>query len=167
MEQLTVLSSLEKRVISAIQEDLPIVREPYKCIAAKLGISETVLLNTMKSLCERGVIRRFGATLRHQKTGFQANAMTAWNVPDDKVDDVGKTMSQSPQISHCYVRPRVSGWPYNLYTMIHAKDLKSCKNIAREISRQTGVKDYTQLFSKKELKKTSMRYFTPDTPDSE
>ena len=51
-------------------------------------------------------------------------------------------------------------WPYNLYTMIHANDEDTCRETARQMSRKAGVKNYKLLFSQKELKKTSMKYFT-------
>jgi hypothetical protein len=44
--------------------------------------------------------------------------------------------------------------------MIHAGDRETCQAIAEELSRQTGISDYILLFSQRELKKTSMRYFT-------
>ena len=72
-----MLTDLEKKIVKAIQGDLPILPRPYRGIAEDLGISEDLLLETLKSLCDRGVIRRFGATLRHQKSGFTANAMVA------------------------------------------------------------------------------------------
>jgi DNA-binding Lrp family transcriptional regulator len=68
-------------------------------------------------------------------------------------------MAGVPQVSHCYERPLSTEWHYNLYTMLHAKSRESCRKIAQEISRKTGIKDYRLLYSTKEFKKTSMRYF--------
>ena len=61
-----ILTDLEKQVIALIQEDMPIVERPYLQMADQLGISESHLLKILHSLVERGIIRRFGATLRHQ-----------------------------------------------------------------------------------------------------
>ena len=72
-----LLTDLEKKVIASIQGDIPIVSRPYQALAAEIGIEEETLIETLRNLTDRGVIRRFGATLRHQKSGFQANAMTA------------------------------------------------------------------------------------------
>ncbi len=66
------------------------------------------------------------------------------------------------QISHCYRRNPTPDWPYNLYTMIHGKDEESCRVIAGQIAEKTSVTSYTILFSRKELKKTSMVYFPPN-----
>ena len=154
-----MLSELEKRVIASIQDDLPVTERPYLAIARQLGIDEARLLDVLKDLCARGVIRRFGATLRHQKSGFSANAMGAWKVPEEQIAEVGTAMAASPHVSHCYRRDPSGHWPYNLYTMIHAADRRTCSAIAAELSRQTGIDEYRLLFSRRELKKTSMHYF--------
>jgi DNA-binding Lrp family transcriptional regulator len=160
-----MLTELEKRIIASIQEDMAVTERPYLKIAQDLGISETELLDSLKALCERGVIRRFGATLRHQRTGFKANAMVAWKVDEDRIDDVGQKMASFQQVSHCYRRNPTESWPYNLYTMVHANDELACREIARKMSQAASVKDYSLLFSREELKKTSMVYFPSDEDD--
>ena len=160
-----MLTDLEKRIIASIQEDMAITARPYLKISEKLGISEETLLETLRKLSERGIIRRFGATLRHQKTGFTANAMAAWQVDEDRIEAVGNKMASFKQVSHCYRRNPTERWPYNLYTMIHANDKESCRRVARQMSQATGVENYALLFSRKELKKTSMVYFPSDEDD--
>lgn len=157
-----ILTELEKKVIASIQGDIPVTERPYLDIAESLGITEDMLLETLQNLCKRGIIRRFGATLRHQKSGFEANAMVAWQVNEEDIDSVGKTMASFRQISHCYRRNPSEEWPYNLYTMIHARDEESCREIARQLSAETAIDTYAILFSRRELKKTSMQYFTDE-----
>ena len=154
-----MLSELEKKIIALIQDDIAITERPYLEISEKLEISEEKLLEKLKDLYSRGVIRRFGATLRHQKSGFEANAMVAWKVDEDHIDEVGKKMASFKAVTHCYRRNPTNDWPYNLYTMIHAKNEKSCWEIARKLAQKASVDTYTLLFSRKELKKTSMKYF--------
>ncbi|WP_155313893.1 Lrp/AsnC family transcriptional regulator [Desulfosarcina ovata] len=156
-----MLSDLEKRVISAIQGDIPIVSRPYQALAEAIGIPEATFIAVLQGLTDRGVIRRFGATLRHQKSGYQANAMTAWQVPEDRIEAVGKIMASFRAVSHCYRRDPAEDWPYNLYTMIHGKSEDDCRATAREIADKSGVDTYQLLFSRRELKKISMTYF-PD-----
>jgi DNA-binding Lrp family transcriptional regulator len=154
-----MLTELDKEIIASIQGEIAITKRPYLEIAEKLGIGEELLLERMKDLCDRGVIRRFGATIRHQQSGFDANAMVAWVVDEDRIDAVGEKMASFKAVSHCYRRNPTGDWPYNLYTMIHAKDEASCREIAEKLSTETSVKTYTLLFSRRELKKTSMKYF--------
>jgi len=154
-----MLTDLEKKVITSIQGDIPIVSRPYLMLAEAIGIPEKTFIEVLESLTERGVIRRFGATLRHQKSGYQANAMTAWQVAEDRIEAVGEIMASFRAVSHCYRRDPADGWPYNLYTMIHGKDEAECRATAREMSEKTGEKTYKLLFSRRELKKVSMAYF--------
>jgi len=161
-----MLSALEKKIIAAIQGDLPVTARPFAAIAERLDLTEQQLLDGLEDLVQRGVIRRFGATLRHQQSGYEANAMTAWKVEAHHIDAVGRQMAASPHVSHCYSRLTTPQWPYTLYTMIHARSEAQCRAIAAELSRRTGVSDYALLFSRKELKKTSMAYFAGENPSA-
>ena len=162
-----MLNDLEKKVVAAIQGDMPISERPYRDIADRIGSDEQTVLAVLRDLNQRGLIRRFGATLRHQKSGFTANAMVAWRVDESRVDEVGEKMAQNPAVSHCYRRNCHEKWPYNLYTMIHANDKETCRHLARQLSEKTGVADYKLLFSTRELKKTSMVYFEDELDTEE
>jgi DNA-binding Lrp family transcriptional regulator len=69
------LTALEKKIIHELQQDLPVTSRPFVEVAEKVGISETQLLEKIREFVANGTIRRFGATLRHQRSGFEANAM--------------------------------------------------------------------------------------------
>ncbi|MFO7750336.1 MAG: Lrp/AsnC family transcriptional regulator [Desulfobacteraceae bacterium] len=154
-----MLTQLEKKVISALQGDIPVTRTPFMELAKTIGVSEETFLEVARKLDQKGIIRRFGATLKHQKSGYTANAMVAWQVDENRAREVGETMASFDEVTHCYRRDPAQGWPYNLYTMVHASDEKTCRAIAEKISRAVSVEGYTLLFSRKELKKTSMKYF--------
>ncbi|WP_457552127.1 siroheme decarboxylase subunit beta [Desulfobacula sp.] len=154
-----MLTDLEKKIIALLQTDIPVVKRPFLEMAKQIGITEDQFLEVLRNLNERGMIRRFGATLKHQKSGFKANAMVAWKVDEDRVEKTGEIMATFQEITHCYRRNPAPGWKYNLYTMVHASDEDECYAIAKKISQAVGEKDYELLFSRQELKKTSMTYF--------
>lgn len=154
-----MITDLEKKVIALLQTDIPVVQLPFRQMAEKIGITEDQFLEVLTRLNQRGIIRRFGATLKHQKSGFKANAMVAWNVDETKVEQVGTAMAEFDEITHCYRRNPAPGWPYNLYTMVHAGTEPECLALVEKIAATVGENDYTLLFSRKELKKTSMKYF--------
>ena len=160
-----MLTDLEKKVIASVQEDIAVAARPYRELAERVGIPEETYLATLRNLCRRGVIRRFGATIRHQRTGFTANAMVAWKVDETRVEEVGKKLASFRQVSHCYRRNPAPRWPYNLYTMIHAGSEDLCRTAAQKMARAAGVDSYVLLFSRRELKKTSMVYFPSDDND--
>lgn len=156
---MAMVDELDKKIISLLQGDLPLDPKPFAILAESIGITEDELIEKVRSMKENGIIRRFGATLRHQEAGFSSNAMGAWLVPHDRIEEVGKVMASFREVTHCYHRRPQKDWKYNLYTMIHGDTRDECYRIARRISQDTGIDDYVLLFSEKEFKKTSMEYF--------
>lgn len=154
-----MLSDLDKAIIREIQEDLPLIPQPYLEIAGRLGISEEQLLQRIEYLQEKGYIRRFGAALRHREMGLKANPMIIMRVPEERIEEVGNKLASLDRVTHCYQRPMLPHLPYNLFVMIHAETKEECFDLAEEMAKMVGIKDYDMLFSEKELKKTSMRYF--------
>jgi DNA-binding Lrp family transcriptional regulator len=159
------LSDFEKKVILALQRDLDITSRPFLELAQQLEASEEEFLAAVQSLVAKGYIRRFGATLRHQLSGYGANALVTWAVPPDDVSKVGQLLSQHQEVTHCYHRQPAPGWPYNLYSMLHGKDPRDIEALAASLAQEVGIRDYEILFSDTELKKTTMRYFREESSD--
>jgi len=149
----------DKRIIHLLQGDLPLTDRPFAVLAERIGIREEELLDRIKSLKEQGILRRFGASIKHQGVGFRDNAMVAWHVPEDEIANVGPLMGSFKEVSHCYQRKTQGEWKYNLFTMIHGNSKKACREIAGRIAEKTGVEDYILLFTLEEFKKTSPEYF--------
>lgn len=152
-------SETEKLILRRVQGDLPDSQAPFADIAAEIGVGEEQVITLLSELKESGAIRRFGATLRHQKAGYGKNAMVAWKVPEDRVEEVGRAMAAREEISHCYIRRTYPEWRFNLYTMIHGRDEGDVDKVVERLSRELDLKDYDKLESVEELKKTSMTYF--------
>jgi siroheme decarboxylase len=144
-----------KNVLARIPSQFPLTNRPYKEMAETIGISETELIDTLKSLKASGVLRRVAAVLAHRRASYSHNAMVIWKVDEKDVERTGAVMASFPEVSHCYERDMGGYWAYNLYTMVHGKRYEDCmKNIER-MAQETGIGDYRVLFSKREFKKTS------------
>jgi DNA-binding Lrp family transcriptional regulator len=152
-------SETEERILALVGGDLPDTAQPFKTIADEVGVTEDEVIGLITDLKERKIIRRFGATLRHQKAGYGHNAMVAWRVPGDRTDEVGQIFADRPEISHCYVRRTYPEWTYNVYTMIHGERPGQTDEVVAELEQSVGIDDHCTLRSLKELKKTSMVYF--------
>ncbi|NDV19672.1 Lrp/AsnC family transcriptional regulator [Pseudodesulfovibrio sp. JC047] len=149
----------EERILALAGTDLPDTEQPFKTIAETVGVDEQDVLNLLADLKERKIIRRFGATLRHQQAGYGHNAMVAWRVPEERTDEVGAIFSARSEISHCYIRRTYPEWTYNFYTMIHGERPGHAQEVVAELEQIIGIDDNCVLRSLKELKKTSMVYF--------
>ena len=154
-----VPSARDRAFIRELQEDIEIVSQPFAGIAERLGVSQEEVLAWLQEAKTVGWLRRFAAVLYQRQAGYVANGMVVWRVPDDSIEKAAAVAASMPQVSHCYQRPTYPDWPYNLFTLIHAKSKEDCRTIAREISQATGVSDYAILFSTKEYKKERLKYF--------
>ena len=153
------ITESDKHFIRELQKDLKVIPEPFKEMAENLRITTTELFAKAKEYEKNGVMRRFAAILRHRDAGFSANGMVVWQVPDEKIDEIGYKLAAFPQVSHCYRRPVYSDWQFNLFSMIHARTLEAAERIAVEMSETVGIKDYRILFSSREFKKERVKYF--------
>ena len=153
------LGDHDKDFIRQLQKDLKIIPEPFKEMSEDLGITTSELFTKAKEYERIGVMRRYAAILRHRDAGFSANGMIVWKVPEAKIDETGFKLAAFPQVSHCYRRPVYPDWPFNLFSMVHARTTEAAEKMAIEMSRHIGVKDYTILFSSREFKKERVKYF--------
>ena len=152
------LSEKDRALVRYIQGNLPHDLRPFLTIARKLDWTEDKVLTRIKAWMDQGVIKRFGALVRHQNLGYMGNAMVAWSVPLSEVERIGREMARYPYISHCYERPPRPDWPYTIYTMCHATSRKEIESRIGKIAESTGIADYRILYTVKEWKKKSMEY---------
>ena len=153
------LTATEKAVVRALQGDFPLVPDPYQELADSIGISKDEFLATVEQLQATHKIRKMGAVLAHRHVGFKANVLVALQVPPERLDAVAASMAASPAVSHCYDRNTAPGWPYNLYTMVHGHSRAECEQIVQALADANAVQERQMLYTKKEWKKQSVRYF--------
>jgi DNA-binding Lrp family transcriptional regulator len=153
------LEAVDREIIKALSGDIPDSKRPYNDIADRLGVSEEELLRRIRSYEEHGLLRRMGAMIAHRVAGVDANGMIVWDVPEERLEEIGSKLTAAREVTHCYARRRHPEWPYNLYTMVHGRTRSTCRRIAERLSREVGVKQFRVVFSTREFKKTSPRYF--------
>ena len=152
------LSPNDRAIVNELQQDLPLIERPFDLTSARLSMDVSDLLNRCQSLMRCGIIRRFGASLRHTSLGFTANVMACWKVPPVMVETTGKKIAALREVSHCYERKTSPLWPYNLFAMIHASKKQTCQDRVDKLSQETELGEYILLFSTREFKKVRVRY---------
>jgi len=136
---------------------------PYAEIGQRIGLSEAEVIDHLKRLLQIDAIRRFGVVVRHHEIGYRANAMTVWNIPDEKVSELGDCMGRFEFVTLCYRRPRrLPDWPYNLFTMVHGKDRDEVLSNISQMAERCGLASiqYEVLFSKRRFKQRGAIYTT-------
>jgi DNA-binding Lrp family transcriptional regulator len=156
------LSERDLAVIRATQGPMEVTAQPFARAAADLGMPVTDLLEHLEGMRERRALRRVAAILFHRRAGFSANGMGVWNVPEDRILELGPRMSSYRGISHCYQRPTYPDWPYSVFTMAHGRSKEECDAILDSIAADTGIEERRTLYSSTEFKKIRLRYFTDE-----
>jgi DNA-binding Lrp family transcriptional regulator len=153
--------SRDQRLLAAIQEGLPLVSRPYAEIGQRVGMSETEVIERLGRWIEAGVIKRLGVVVRHRKLGYRANAMVVFDVPDERVGDIGQRLAAFACVTLCYRRPRRGeDWPYNLFCMIHGRDRTTVEAQVEALAAACGLAGMPRavLFSRRCFKQRGAVY---------
>lgn len=156
----SLMDGIDRQIILATQSGLPLEPQPYHAVARQVGVSPEEVMARMRHMLETGMIRRIGAVPNHYALGYKANGMTVWDVPDEKVDELGVRVGALDFVSHCYQRPRhLPEWPYNFFAMVHGHDKPEVEAQVRQITELLGDSDrgHEILYSTHILKKTGLR----------
>ncbi|MBU1689326.1 MAG: AsnC family transcriptional regulator [Gammaproteobacteria bacterium] len=154
------IDEIDRQIILATQSGLPLEPQPYHAVARLVGVSPEEVMARMRRMLETGMIRRIGAVPNHYALGYKANGMTVWDVPDEKVDELGARVGALDFVSHCYQRPRhLPEWPYNFFAMVHGHDKPEVEAQVCQIASLLGEADrgHEILYSTRILKKTGLR----------
>jgi DNA-binding Lrp family transcriptional regulator len=151
----------EKRLIEITSQGLPLVSRPYAAIAERIGSTEARVIEGIQQIMQRGDIKRFGVVVRHRKLGYRANGMVVWDIPDERVAELGNCIGQYDFVTLCYQRPRrLPDWPYNLFSMVHGHDRAAVIEQVESIVEQCGLQPfaYEILFSGRCFKQRGALY---------
>lgn len=159
----------ERKLVAALQHGLPLVSHPYAAIAQDIGSTEAEVIEHIKTMKQQGDIKRLGIVVRHRKLGYTANAMVVWDIPSERVDELGQCFGKFDFVTLSYRRPRhLPDWPYNLFCMIHGQDREDVlKNLDTMINscKVSGIK-YEVLFSSRCFKQRGAIYIHSQTNEA-
>ena len=159
----TPLSARDRAAIAALQGDTDVRADYFAALAERVGMKEWDLLSTLELWQRRGRLKRIGLLLAHRAAGYVANGMCCWRVEGDTTE-AGRTLAARDEVTHCYERPPLENFPYNLFAMVHATSPEEARaqhaDLHRVLAAELGHDPVTvMLLSTKEYKKTSMTFF--------
>ena len=154
------VDDFDREIVRTTQAGLPLCARPYHAIAEQLGLDADEVMARLRRMLAAGIIRRIGAVPNHYRLGYRANGMSVWDVPDERISELGRRVGALPFVSHCYRRPRrPPQWPYNLFAMVHARTRHEIEEQVAEIAALLGTaaSRHDVLYSTRILKKTGLR----------
>ena len=147
--------------IEALQQDLPLIDEPFVQLAGDAGTTREDLLGKAERFREAGWLRRYAAAVSHRRAGARANVLAVWDVTDAQADAAGRAFAAERAVSHCYLRPAGPDWPYRLYTMVHAADEAEATETIARMDAVAETRRHVLLPTEREYAKRRVRLFTP------
>ena len=151
----------DRALIKAVEHGLPVVGRPYAEIAKQLNTSEENVISRLQQLMDNGAIKRYGVVVRHKELGYTANGMVVWDIPDDKVEEMGICIGNYDCVTLSYRRPRrLPDWSYNLFTMVHGSSREEVTQKVEEIVEKCGLQniEHNILFSTRRFKQRGASY---------
>ncbi len=153
------LNNQQKELVKQLQEDLPLTNRPYEQIGKKIGWPEKKVIAQILNWKQGGLIRRFGASIKHHEAGFTANGMIVFEIESDRLDQAGETLAKFHEVSHCYHRRAVADWPYNIFAMTHCRTADALNAVRDKMVAQIHPCRHDMLVTTAEYKKTNVKYF--------
>lgn len=127
------LDAVDRCIVNALQEGLPICERPYEAAGRALGLSESELISRLCSLLERGVLSRFGPMYRIEQGGG-AVSLAAMAVEEQEVDGVAALLNAQPEVAHNYVRAHA----FNLWFVLATASRAELVEAAERLEQLTG-----------------------------
>jgi DNA-binding Lrp family transcriptional regulator len=131
---------IDRAILNRIQSDFPIAKSPFLSIAQNLGLSEEKVINRIKRLKKKGIIRRIGGNFAPEKLGY-VSTLCAAKVPRDKIGGFSEAVNRYPGVTHNYLRDN----PYNIWFTFIAQSMSEINENLEKISQETGVTDILNL----------------------
>ncbi len=141
------LDATDRRLLDILQTDFPLGPEPFAAIAADLAQTPTAVMERTQRLKDEGLIRRISAIFDSQRVGYQST-LAAFQVEDQRLDQVAATVSAHPGVSHNYARTHA----YNLWFTLTVPAEDDIEAIIADLARRTAVDRYLVLPSERRFK---------------
>ena len=137
----------DRKILTAIQAEFPLSRTPYRDIAARTGLGEEEVLERVRALRERRLIRRIGGVISSKKMGL-TGTLVAMKVPRERIDEVAAVVNAFSSVTHNYLRE----YEYNMWFTVTANSKQEIDDVLSQIKEQTGIVDLLDLPSTRTYK---------------
>ncbi|WP_170562280.1 Lrp/AsnC family transcriptional regulator [Ruegeria atlantica] len=129
------LDATDRKILNRMQDDLPLVSNPYSAVAEELGIPESELLNRMSCMKEDRVITRFGPFFDAAAMGG-AFCLCAMAVPPENFETVLTKVNAHAEVAHNYERTH----RLNMWFVLATETPEGIEATADAIERETGTR---------------------------
>lgn len=137
MSSAAPLDATDRRIINALQGGFPLCDEPYREVAATLGLSTEELLARLHELLDRKVLTRFGPMFQIERMGGSF-VLAAIAVPEERYEEVTRQVNAFPEVAHNYRREHA----LNMWFVLATETVAGIADTVARIEAATGLTVY-------------------------
>lgn len=128
------LDDLDRRLLNRIQEDFPLVEEPYAALGEALGTSEQDILARLSQLRASAVLRQISAIFDTRALGYHST-LVAMQFPAERLEEAAALISAHPGVSHNYARKH----EYNLWFTLAVPPWQDVEQAVQRLGERAGA----------------------------
>ena len=144
---MTPLSEFEAKILHMLQHQFPLVERPFRQMAETLEIEEDMVIDCVENLYNKGLIRRFGASVNSRRIGY-VSILAAAKVQPEYIETIASLINSYPEVTHNYLREG----EYNMWFTVIADNQESLSLILDKICQAPGMDALLRLPAKKVFK---------------
>lgn len=144
-------SQLRDKIISAVQNDIPISVRPFAYIADECSCTEDEVVETLQKLQKNKYIKRFAFFLNYRALG-KVSVLAAAKVPEDRIDECSAHVNKLQCVSHNYLRSH----PLNMWFTVTADSKQEIEFILSSLANKTSLT--FQIFPALHFYKLNVRF---------
>jgi DNA-binding Lrp family transcriptional regulator len=131
------MDEIDKKILNLIQEEFPLAERPFAAIGKQAGISEREAVKRVKTLKEKGIIRRIGPILERKKLGY-VSVLCGVHVDDNAITEVVREINGLTGVTHNYEREG----DLNLWFTITKKTIGEIDRALSDLEKAHGLRVY-------------------------
>ncbi len=132
-----MMDAVDRRIVNGLQGGFPIAERPFAEAAAKLELTEDVLIARLGRLLAEGRLSRFGPLYNAERLGG-AVTLAAMTVPEAEFDRVAEAVNAHPEVAHNYARDHA----LNMWFVISTDRPQHIDETIEAIEEETGLTVY-------------------------
>lgn len=142
-----MLSLSDKKILNAIQTNLPLTPHPFAELGKLAGLSEQEVIKRLNELRNEGYIRRIGPFFDSDKLGY-VGTLVALKVKEGYMEKVAAVINTYEGATHNYERKG----KYNLWFTLLTQNVAQRAKILDDVRALPGVEAVMSLVSRKKYK---------------
>jgi DNA-binding Lrp family transcriptional regulator len=129
-----LISTLDGRLLNALQTEFPLVEDPFAALADILGHGPDEVLQQIERLKSEGIIRQIGPVVDGRRLGF-TSTLAAMTISAARLVGAEDIIAAQPGVSHGYERDHA----YNVWFTLSSSTAGDIEETLAVLKQETGA----------------------------